>query len=134
MEDKNLKGRKYLNDLGRSGTVDVEPEDGRHEDWTEEREVYGFDERDTWGLDYTMVELLYERLKMFMKYADPVINLEHHKFNIYGVEYNQKELIEELISLCEELIKDEFIDFKKDAELKDRIWLIWYHIHPTMWW
>lgn len=134
MEDKKLVGRKYLNDLGSSGTIDVDAEDRRHEKWTKEREVYGFDERDTWSLDYTMVELLYERLKMFMEYADEFINLEYHTFVIDDEDYTQKELIEEMIVLSERLIKDEDVGFEESADIKARIWLIWHVVHPAMWW
>lgn len=33
--------------------------------WKEQREKYGFDERETWGLNTTIAAFVYPRLKMF---------------------------------------------------------------------
>lgn len=33
--------------------------------WKEQREKYGFDARETWGLNYTIAAFIYPRLKMF---------------------------------------------------------------------
>ena len=39
--------------------------DKRQGRWKKERKKYGFDERQTWNLNTTMIELLYERVMMF---------------------------------------------------------------------
>ena len=39
--------------------------DKRQGRWKKERKKYGFDERQTWNLSTTMIELLYERVMMF---------------------------------------------------------------------
>ena len=64
--------RYYIDELGIA--LEDRPEgwnrgDGREEYWKQERNKYGFDERDTWSLYYTMDLLLYERLCSFKKNA-----------------------------------------------------------------
>lgn len=62
---------KYLIDLGIK-EEDVpsswHPDDERQEQWKKEREIYGFDEKDIWNLDYTFALWIYPRLKMYQKY------------------------------------------------------------------
>ena len=59
--------RAYLDRLGDYTPADEYPTEsdelGRRV--PVQRARYGFDERQTWSLDYTMVELLFERLCMF---------------------------------------------------------------------
>ena len=57
---------KYLTDIGI--TEDEVPwewnlNDKRQEQWKKEREEYGFDERETWNLDYMFDLWFYEHLK-----------------------------------------------------------------------
>jgi len=40
-------------------------DDSRQEQWKEEQKRYGFDERETWNLEFTFVAWIYPRLKMF---------------------------------------------------------------------
>lgn len=101
---KIKRRRRYLNDLGEIGAcLDVE-KCGRGDYWKRQRCNYGFDERDTWSLKSTMVELLYERVKMFMEVH--CIDLHFHRIEIGGEIKTQIEWIEELLSECEAFITD----------------------------
>jgi hypothetical protein len=44
--------------------------DPRQPYWQEEKEKYGFDERETWGLCYTFVTWIYPRLKYFREISN----------------------------------------------------------------
>lgn len=73
--------RKYLDDLGISFEETPQgwnPDDTRQEEWTNQRESYGFDERETWSLDYSFKLWLYERLSMFNEVN--IINTLYHTF------------------------------------------------------
>ena len=58
--------RKYLDDIGYTNRHDTwNSDDPRQEKWARERDIYGFDERETWALDHAFACWLYERLKMY---------------------------------------------------------------------
>jgi len=50
-----------------------------------ERKKYGFDSRETWCLQQTSAMWLYEHLKMYLKYAGKIVNLDHYTFEIQKV-------------------------------------------------
>lgn len=59
---------KYLTDIGvkESDTPwGWQPDDKKQEFWKTQRDLYGFDERDTWSLDYPIALFIYPRLKMY---------------------------------------------------------------------
>ena len=86
---KNNNHHKYLNDLGISSTelcifntreTDNGKETGREKRFKKQREKYGFDERETWAMDYTLITWLYSHLKWYKNHAP--INFEFHHFDI----------------------------------------------------
>ena len=59
---------KYLKDLGileDNTPQGWNKDDSRQERWCKEREIYGFDEKETWSMDFTFKLWLYERLSMY---------------------------------------------------------------------
>jgi len=132
--------RAYLDGLG----SDYEPaeswgfQDGadparRQRAWVAQRARYGFDGRETWSLRTTMMELLYERLKMYLDLADSVINLDHYQFIFEGVAFTQRECIVLLIALAEDALHPDREERVSD-EASGRFWTLWALIHPVMWW
>lgn len=117
-----------------------------------EKKKYGFDYSDTWSLDRTMLEMLYERLKMYLSEADKIVDLSYHKYVFEDKELNQKELIELMIQKAEKVLKSENSDvddfdfvLNYDFDEEDRrerelvkeendIWAIWSLVHREMWW
>ena len=88
---------KYLNELGVKddgicvpGTTDNDGGSERMNIFEKEREEYGFDSRETWGLEYTAALWLYEHLKMYKEKAGEIVNLNFHRFNISEVKVDPK--------------------------------------------
>lgn len=123
--------RKFLDDLNTEGTWNMfEPgKDKREEQWSKEKEIYGFDSRDTWNLDSTMIELLYERLKLYKEVT--IVELKARDHTINNVTKNAEEWVDKLLELCEEYITtDHFVKETNDSE----IWGIWAVISSSIWW
>lgn len=126
-------GRKFLDDIA------VEyPEKwvgtgaARRAAWQQENEEYGFDSRDTWHLDTVMLQLLFERLSLYLIKADPVVDLTSHKFQVEGREMTQKEVIEEILGDLRAYLTDE--EEKLPADFAPSIWRRWAIVSPAMWW
>ena len=120
--------REYLkNTLNPLGNCLENRYDIRQGEWKKQRKKYGFDERQTWNLNTTMIELLYERLMMYKEIA--AIDLSFHKITIEGEEKTHGEWVDILISLSEIYLNDFY-----DEENEERIWDIWSKISWSMWW
>lgn len=72
--------------------------DNRQDEWKKERHEYGFDERQTWNLNATLIAFLYPRLKMYQEYnCGYPANLTSEKW---------KSIIDEMIDGFEYYIKN----------------------------
>ena len=137
-------GRKFLEDIGIKEEK-IKHSKKRKKRLAKQRKKYGFDEVETWSLENTFYYWLYERLKMYMKVADPVVDLNFHKFEYKSKTYTQKELILKLIDLLKENIlarenwykidNEEIpVFFDRYNERTKEICEIWGIILPAMWW
>ena len=77
---------KYLNKLGIESnnpcvfnTEDIDAVE-RNKIFQKQRKKFGFDDRETWDLDYTLATWLYCHLKRLKKVTNT--DLEYHQFNI----------------------------------------------------
>lgn len=128
-------GRKYLDDIGYTDLHDLwNSNDSRQEEWARERDIYGFDERETWALDHAFACWLYERLKMYKEIG--AVNLDFHKFNIDNEILTQNKVIERILSLLEESFKNSENASKYDEACDNvaeaaRLWSI---IINACWW
>ena len=106
--------------------------DSRAKDWAEQRKEYGFDERETWSLDYAFVEWLLERLVMYKNVT--IVDMSYHKFDFKGEVLTQEECIDRMIELCKKYI---FTKDSWDAELP-KTWYelteLWSICGQAMWW
>ena len=130
-------GRKYLDDIGEDYSWVWKPEGSeRDELFEKEREIYGFDSRETWNLDCVFYMWLYERLKMYKEYAGEIVNLDFHKFVYKEKEYTQLELINMMIERLESYFKKEdlFVSSEEEYESIKEIGEIWALVLPAMWW
>ena len=125
---------KYLEDIG----ITDGPYNWRGDSfkWRHERQVYGFDSRECWNLDYTFYLWLYERLMKYLEDAEPVVDLTWTKVEYNGKTYTQRELIDMMLERLKRFLTDE--DFN-DYEEENFKWLheiekIWAVILPAMWW
>ena len=136
-------GRKYLDDIGEDYSWVWEPEGSeRDELFEKEREIYGFDSRETWSLDHVFYMWLYERLKMYKEYAGEIVNLDFHKFVYKEKEYTQRELINMMIQRLEYYFKffgkedssKSYEEYEEEYESVKEIGEIWALVLPAMWW
>ena len=130
-------GRKYLDDIGEDYSWVWKPEGSeRDERFEKEREIYGFDSRETWSLDHVFYMWLYERLKMFVEIGGQVVDLNYNKFDFKGKEYTQLELINMMIERLESYFKKEdlFVSSEEEYEPIKEIGEIWALVLPAMWW
>ena len=133
---------KYLDDIGVTKDKnlwwfddDQYPNDARIERWKKEREVYGFDNRETWDLQTTFYLWLYERLMSYVDFASSVVNLSYHTFEYHGQKYTQIELINMMLEKLRFFFSPEFEDFNEEhIENARDIAYIWAIVLPSMWW
>lgn len=126
--------RKYLDDIKVNGRWD-QIVDEREKRWKKQRKKYGFDERETWGLDEAFYEWLYERLKMYKEIGGKVINLDSGKFEYGGKIYSEAELIDEMLKRLEFNFSDKYNDWEEDQyKYVHEIEKIWAVVLPAMWW
>lgn len=156
-----MQRNKYLDDLNipieKYGTNFVSDNDLRYKTWNEEKTIYGFDSRETWNLDQSMIEWLYSHLMMYKEYAH--IDMTYYKFDIpvlhsipeaekdmyetYYVEQIEKHTQGESIDLCIKYLKFNLVnaDYAFNNEIagkrieKVRCALkILGEIFPALWW
>jgi len=126
---------KYLDDIGVTDT----PWNWRKEDsfrWRHERQVYGFDGRECWGLDSTFYLWLYEHLMKYLEDAEPVVDLTWNKFKYNGKTYSQRELIDMMLERLKVwFTDDDFNEFDEESyKWLHEIEAIWAVVLPAMWW
>ena len=69
---------KYEKELGLNERMffwetDQMLDDDRQEHWKEQRELYGFDEREVWSLYFRIATFVYPRLKMYREFCSSSI-------------------------------------------------------------
>ena len=96
---------KYLENILPKGKspYDFECDDEiRNQKWEKEREQLGFDERETWSLDFTFFCWLYERLKRYKEVS--CVDLTCKIIEINNEKKNLEEWIDIMINNAEALI------------------------------
>ena len=115
-------------------------EDGRAKKWQKERDEYGFDSRETWNLDSTMIEWIYTRFKMYKEVCNVDLDVEYIKFPYTDAEgirdLSQADAIDLILDRCEKYIKADFQEAKDMySELfDDNFWKLFGELLPAMWW
>lgn len=138
---------KYLNKIGIKSTDTCifnteEKDDSRNKRFKKQRKKYGFDERETWSMDYTLASWIYEHFMLYKKIN--CVDLTFHKFDIpkwddkildEKVEITQEEGINLVLNNIKFFLKNE--DFDKELEAYERYkyaLIIMAEIMPAMWW
>lgn len=110
--------RKFLDDIGYvdelTGLENDPAYGGR---FIEQQKMYGFDDRDTWNLHIKMVELLYERLKMYDMVN--IVSTEFHTVEHGGETITMQQALDLMIDLAAEVLtsdSNEYVDALNDAE------------------
>lgn len=125
--------RKNLYDNGFKPLSDLihNESDTRTDEWKEEISTYGFSDVDTWNLDTTMIELLFERLIMYMDYL--IVDDEFHVIEINGIKGAQRFWMGQILEKCIEYLEDSLDEFNRN-EVSEDIWFIWSRISGYVWW
>ena len=89
--------------------------------------------KECWNLDYSFLCWLKERLPVYLKEAGKVVDLTYHKFKIGNKEYNQKEVIEFMISDVNFLISHDWYD-EGYTEVQNHLLECWSKVISAMWW
>ena len=127
--------RKYLDDIGVTKNCYMfSTDDPRQPIWDKEKEEYGFDERETWALDFAFYCWLYEHLKMYVDVN--CVDLTYHKFEYEGEVLTQEECINRMLKGCEAYFQNDYQwDIsEEDKKIVDDITKIWAIVWPAMWW
>lgn len=129
--------RKYLEETNGNYPSKQSKDDKRQDRWKKQRETYGFDDRDTWNLDITMVELLYERLRMFEEVA-PTTNLETIIPTKQG-DYSKQEVLDNLLEKSRKAIRlfHNAENTSEEAQIQillAEIWELWAQVQGSFWW
>lgn len=136
MKKEKRAAHLYLDAINSPLSINKLPEhDHRQAEWKKEKEKYGFSAPDTWSLDYTIMQLLYERLKMYEEIAG--VDSDYHEIKVGKKTKTQRKWLEELLELGEYLLRDEgemyfvFDDAHKKAR---KFWKIWSKTFKSFWW
>ena len=138
---------KFLNKIGIKSTetciFNTEEKDvSRNNRFKKQRKKYGFDERETWSMDYTLACWIYEH---FMLYKEiNCVDLTFYKFNIpkwndeildEKIEVTQEEAINLVLEHIEFFLINEDFDREEEADNRFKYALIiMAEIMPAMWW
>jgi len=146
---------KYLNDIGIKSndvcifnTESIDTDKDGQKRFKKQRKKYGFDERETWSMNYTMATWIYSHFKAYKKYASKIVDLTYHKFNIPKwneeenvisdemIEINQQEAIDIVIKNIKFYLKyNDDLDKGNIAIRKfEYAFRIIGIIAPAMWW
>lgn len=135
-----MQKNKYLDDLGLKqeeyGINFTKDNDKRKTEWEQQREVYGFDERETWNMGTTFMEWLYSHLKMYDEIN--IVNTSYHTFEFQGKTYTQQELMDLIMEKCEYFLLNQD---KPDLNLENKAYeeakiaiQAFAEVFPAMWW
>lgn len=103
MNIKNYKRYKALDDVGVKRTEqytnwfeDVNP-CGREEEWKEQRETYGIDERSTWNWSDDFMDYMYIHLEMFNRVNCVAFDSEYETIEFEGKKITIQQAMDEIL-------------------------------------
>lgn len=132
-----MKQHKILEDFGIArktipeNLCEENGSENRSHNWRMERKIYGFDNRETWNMDYNFVLWLLERLVMYKEVS--IVDLTYHKGNFKGKKITQEEAIDLMIEKAKACA---LIDSHESewSENWDDLMDLWKEWGPAMWW
>ena len=104
----------------------------------DEEDYHGFDDRDTFNMDVSLLMWLYERLRFFQDEASKIIVMddpEWQTFEINGERLTQLQCIDRMIEDCKVSLLSDDIDErdKMDAAMRD-LFKVLSEVYWCMWW
>jgi hypothetical protein len=99
-----------------------------------QRRTRGWSDDECWSIDYQFIVWLNTRLKVYLRDAPKVVNLEYHKFNYKGKEHTQLDLIIRLINITDKL-KQSYWEYNEgQIEEINEVLDVFKLIFSTLWW
>lgn len=92
--------------------------------------------KECWSLDVSFYKWLKEHLKVYLKDAGNIVDLEYHKFEVDGTEYTQLEIIETMLAILDSIEELGVCDWTFQEDLKrmtSDLCKLWAIILPAMW-
>lgn len=131
---------KFLNDIGIDN--DKLPwrwnkDDERQAQWKKERSKFGFDERDTWNLYYTITLLVYERLKYYREYVPIEMDKVDfsHTYEVEGTKMAYGEIIDRILKGFETYLREgDGLHDREILEEYEACWGLLGKIMHSLWW
>lgn len=130
--------RKYIDDLGvqykdtPQGWC-TEINDARLPAWQKQREEFGFDDRETWSLDYSFHLWLYERLRRYDEIN--IVDTSFHKFEYNGETLTFQDCIDRMLEgLKIELTTDYYNQTDEQKKKVDDVVNIFALCYRALWW
>lgn len=104
--------------------------------WWRQKIKYGFDDRETWNLDFTFYLWAYEHLRMYVDRAEGIIDLDNHPVIYKGKEYSERGLINKLMDAIIDFSKIDFDywEIEDKREYYREIGEMWAVLLPHLWW
>lgn len=72
-----------------------------------QKHIRGYSDDECYNLDYTFIKWINSRFKTYLKQVSGIVDLEYHTFTYKRKKYTQKEIIERIIYLSDELLNDD---------------------------
>lgn len=126
---------KYLLDLGLEEDdipQNLCPDDSRQENWKNARKEFGFDERETWNLNYSIVLYIYTRLKMYDEIN--IVNTGFHKFEHKNRDITFQEGIDIVLKCCETYLTIDDTWSEEFYKSSEELFEVLGKIFPALWW
>ena len=126
--------RKYLEDIIPKEEIFGyhNEKECRHTRWLKQEEIYGFNEIETWCLDATFAQLIYERLMMYKEIGGSIVDLNWRTFKMDDKEYTELELIDMMLEHCKHVIQDD--ELGGQLNHMNEVWKIMGVVHSALWW
>lgn len=91
---------------------------------------------DCYALDYSWLLWLKERLPVYLRDADRIVDLGYYKQSYNGKEYTQKEAILEMIGLVDYLTNAKYLydwsdEYYEKCDILCDLWKLWWR---SLWW
>lgn len=96
-------------------------------------EEHSYRIEETYALDYTLATWLYEHIRGYKDVAPSAINIEYHKFEYGGEEFNQLQMIDKCLEELEIYLKNHYKIDGLIQHLQEALRILTVII-PAMWW
>ena len=91
--------------------------------------------KECWNLDVSFYKWLEKRLPIYLEDANAVIELDTYKFDIFGQELTQREVIKAMISDLKYILNPKVSDWSKEYDdTVNHLMKCWSEVIEAMWW